>query len=312
MRTLVTVVVSIAVALCLISSPVTAKAAAKPAAKPSAKPAPAPAAKPAPRPAILAPAVPKWNIGDSWKFRSEKNMGKTVTQNLGMFQITMNLSMAETVSTYYVTGTEKIDGEDCYALKVIGNQKMNGTYSTTQVEGESLGGGLAQASTFQGTEYRRISDLAFIKTVMHATGMIQIGGMLASIPVPFESDSITIAKPPIVQLKFPLTTGESWHISSTVTTTTSGTTSDVVTITYSYDSKVIGPSIVIAGDGKKYESVAVSQFGTQTTQSQSAGVSVEEVKGTLFYAPSIGRIVVDEAEGEELLEYVPAEKPKQI
>lgn len=311
MRTLATVVVSVVLVLCLISALVTAEAAPKPPAKPPAKPAPAPAVKPAPRPAILAPAAPKWNIGDSWKFRSEKNMGKTVTQNLGMFQIMMNLSRAETVTTYYVTSTETIDGENCYSLKVIGNQKINGTYSSTPVEGESLGGGLAQSSTFQGIEYRRISDLAFVKNVMHATGLIAIGGMVAGVPLPFESDSITIAKPPVIQLKFPLTTGETWHVSSTITSTTSGTTSDVVTITYSYDCKVLGPSVVIAGDGKKYESVAISQFGTQTTQSQTAGVSVEEVKGTMFYAPSIGRIVVDEAEGEELLEYVPA-KPTKI
>ena len=291
-----TMVLSIALALCLA----TVCVAAEPAENSTGKPAES---------AILVAAAPKWNVGDTWKFRTEKNMGRTVTQNVGIVQVTMTLNMVETETSYYVTGADTVEGEKCYVLGVSGSQKIHGTYSSKQVEGELLGGIVTQTSTFRGSEYRRASDLAFVKSTLHATGTIEIGGGLAGVPTPFESESVTLAKPPVRQLQFPLTTRATWPTASTVTITTSGTTSDTVTINYNYESKVLGPSIVTAGDdGKRYDSIAISQSGTQTTQSQNAGVSLEEIKGTLFYSPIVGNLVADEAEGEKLLEYTPADK----
>lgn len=259
---------------------------------------------------VLAPAAPRWNVGDTWKYATNKPLDRNVTQNLGMFQIGMRLERVETTTTHTVTGTEAVDGEECYSIKIEGNQKITGSYSTTPTQGdaqdEGMSGSLLQTSTFEGFEYRRVSDLAFVKTLVKASGTIEIGGILQGFPVPFQSDSLTVAKPPVKQFTFPLVKGGTWHISSTVTTTTSGTSSDTVVITYNYDSTVLGTDKVTTDDGKTYEAVAIQQEGNQVTQSQNSGISIEPISGKLYFAPSVGNTVLDEAEDQKLLEYTPA------
>jgi hypothetical protein len=255
---------------------------------------------------VLVSSVPKWNIGDTWKYHTNKQLDRMVTQNLGMMQMTMRLNKVETTSSYVVTGAEAIDGEECYTVKINGEQKITGNYNTTPVQGEAMGGELSQNSTFEGFEYRRVSDLAFVKTLVKAKGAIEIGGILQGIPVPFETDSITTSNPPIKQFSFPLVKDDAWHVSSVVTTTTSGASTDTVTITYSYECRVKGKGTVTTANGRQYEAVVIQQNGTQTTQSQNSGVSIDSIDGKLYFAPSVGNTVLDEAEGQELLEYIPA------
>ena len=259
-------------------------------------------------PEVLAETVPTWNIGDRWEFLTEKTLDRTVIQRLGLFEITMTLEKVRNTTSYVVSGTESMDGEECYAVNVSGNQEIVGIYSTAPTQGGAAGGNLVQTSTFEGTEYRRITDLAFVKAVLRSRGTIEIKGALADIPVPFESDSITVASPPVSLFRFPLVKGDSWRVSSAMTTVASGASSDSIVTTLNYDCKVIGPQTVTVSGGKTYECVAISQKGTQTVQSQSSGINIDDIKGTLLFSPTVGNRVRDEAEGEELLAYTPAEK----
>ncbi|MBI4832155.1 MAG: hypothetical protein HY801_11530, partial [Candidatus Lindowbacteria bacterium] len=99
--------------------------------------------------------VPKWNVGDTWKYHSEKALDRTVTQGAGLLQITMTLKKAENNTSYTVADTQNVGGEDCYVVRVSGDQKITGTYNTMPIQGEAAAGDLAQTSTFEGSEYRR-------------------------------------------------------------------------------------------------------------------------------------------------------------
>ncbi|MBI5115371.1 hypothetical protein HZA56_02755 [Candidatus Poribacteria bacterium] len=255
--------------------------------------------------------VPKWNAGDTWKYHSEKSLDRTVTQGAGVVQVTMTLKKAENNTSYTVTGTGKMEDEDCYIVRVSGDQKITGTYNTAPIEGESIAGNLAQTSTFEGIEYRRVSDLAFVRAEIRSKGMIEIAGELGASPMPFDTTSITIASPPVKQFQFPLVKGDTWHVASVLTTTTSGAAPDSVVTTFNYDCKVLEPRKVTLDNGKTFECVAVSQAGAQTTQSHNSGINIESVNGILFYAPSVRNRVKDEAEGEILAEYATAEIPKE-
>jgi hypothetical protein len=140
---------------------------------------------------VLLAAAPVWNIGDAWNFEANKKLDRVITQNLGMLAITMSLSKMEASSSHTVMGMETVNGEECYALKIAGRQNITGTYETSQEQSESMGGDIIQKSTFEGIEYRRVTDLAFVKSVLKASGTIEIGGILQGFPVPFQSDSIT-------------------------------------------------------------------------------------------------------------------------
>jgi len=254
-------------------------------------------------PAVVAEAVPTWNVGDRWKFRTEKDLDRTVTQRLGSFEITMTLNNVKNTTSYTVAGRETVEGEDCYAVTVAGNQELAGIYGTTPAETGAAAGSLVQKSTFEGTEYRRTNDLAFVKLVMRSKGTIEIKGPLAGAPTPFESDSITIANPPVSLFRFPMVEGDRWRVSSALTTVTSGASSDSIVTTFNYDCRVIGAQSVRLANGTTHECVAISQKGTQTVQSQHSGINIDGITGTLFFAPTVGNRVLDEAEGEELLDY---------
>jgi hypothetical protein len=249
--------------------------------------------------------APKWNVGDTWKYHSEKVLDRTVTQGAGVVQVTMTLRKAENNTCYTVSGTGKMEDEDCYIVRVGGDQKIAGTYNTAPIEGESVSGNLVQTSTFEGIEYRRVSDLAFVRAELRSKGTIEIGGELGASPMPFDATSITVASPPVKQFQFPLVKGDSWHVASVLTTTTSGTSPDSVVTTFNYDCRVLEGQKVALENGKTYECAAISQAGTQTTQSHNAGIDIEPVNGILFFAPSIRNRVKDEAEGEILVEYSP-------
>ncbi|UCD56312.1 MAG: hypothetical protein JSV16_10790 [Candidatus Hydrogenedentota bacterium] len=254
---------------------------------------------------VLAETAPTWNTGDNWKFRTEKDLDRTVIQNLGLLEITMRLDKVTSTTSYTVAGTETLEGEECYVLRFTGDQRIIGEYNTKPAEGETAGGDLVETATFEGSEYRRTSDLAFVKAIIRSKGVIEIGGLLGGSPTPFESNSITNANPPIRQFQFPMIKGDSWHISSALTTSTSGTSSDSVVTTFSYDCRVIGRRTIRLDNGETYECVAISQEGTQTTQSQNSGINIDDIRGALFFAPAVGNKVRDEAEGQELLEYAP-------
>ncbi len=261
---------------------------------------------------ILVEAAPQWDVGDTRKYHADKPLDTVVTQNLGPLQITMRLENVETTSSSTVSGRETIDGIDCYTLKITGEQKITGRYDTAPSQDEALRGDILQQSSFEGVEYRRVSDLAFVKTTMKASGTIEIGGILQAIPVPFQSDSITTADPPVKQFKFPLLKGDTWHISSVVTTTSTGTSSDTVVITFNYDSKAVGKGVATVDGGKTFDCAVIHQEGTQTTQSQNAGVTIAPINGNLYFSPLVGNVVIDEAEGQELIEYAPAEQTQHV
>jgi hypothetical protein len=217
----------------------------------------------------------------------------------------MALNKVGSTMSYTVTGTASTEGEECYTVSIAGNQVITGTYSTTPVQGEATSGNLVQTEAISGTEYRRISDLAFVRADIRSTGTVELGGGLAGLPAPFDNTSVTVAKPPVQVVRFPLAKGDSWRISSVLTTVTSGTTSDSTVTTLNYLCTVIGPQSVTIDNGTSYDCIAISQDGTQTVQSQNAGINIDAIKGNLYFAPSVGNRVRDEAESEELLTFTP-------
>ena len=62
-------------------------------------------------PVVLAERVPKWNVGDTWTFRTEKDLDRTVTQGTGLFEVSMKLNRVENTMTYAVAGTANAEGE---------------------------------------------------------------------------------------------------------------------------------------------------------------------------------------------------------
>lgn len=262
-------------------------------------------------PAVLVEKVPEWNVGDSWRFRVEKKLDRTVTQGVGMLQITMRLQKVESTMTFTVTGISDAEGEKCYTVSVSGSNRITGSYSAAQFQGETSGGELVQQAEVDGTEYRRMSDLAFVRADLRSRGSIQLSGMLGGLATPYESNEITIASPPAQLLKFPIVEGGKWRVSSTLTTTASGTAPGSAITTFNYDCEVLGLKTTTLKGGESYECVAISQRGTQTIQLQGSGINIEDVDGIMFFAPSIGNRVRDEAEGEELLEYVEGARPDE-
>lgn len=254
-------------------------------------------------PAVLAESAPKWEVGDSWRYWTEKDLDRTITQGAGMLEISMNLEKVENTMTYTVTGTAEAEGEECYVLKVRGTQKITGNYSTMSFEAESAGGTLVQQAEIEGTDYRRLEDLAFVRAELRSRGTIQLGGGLAGMPTPFEWHAIMIANPPAQLLRFPMVEGEKWRVNTSLSTNSSGSTSGSSITTFNYECEALGLRTVTLQNGESYECIAISQKGSQTTQSQDAGINIDDVDGILFFAPSIGNRVKDEAEGEELVEY---------
>jgi hypothetical protein len=262
-------------------------------------------------PKVLAESVPKWNVGDSWSFRVDKNLDRTVTQGAGILQISMTLNKVENTMNYTVTGIADAEGEQCYVVKLTGTNKVKGIYSTAQITGESAGGTLVQQANIEGMECRRVSDLAFVRAELRSKGTIQLGGALGGMPTPYETHEITVANPPAQLLRFPLIEGDKWRVSSVLSTSASGTSSDSVVTTFNYDCEVRGLQTVALENGDSYECIAISQKGTQTIQSQNSGINIEDVDGVLFFAPEIGNRVRDDAEGEELLNYMKGESPSE-
>lgn len=254
-------------------------------------------------PAILVESAPEWNVGDTWQFRIEKDLDRTVTQGAGLLEITMHLNKVVSTLSYTVEGITDAEGERCYMVRVAGSQTITGTYSATQLQGEKDGGPLTQKSTIEGTECRRTSDLAFVRAELRSTGSVELGGGLGGLPAPFQSHSITIANPPVQVLRFPLVEGEKWRVSTSLRTTASGSSTDSIVTTFNYICEVLGRRTITLENGETYECIAISQRGTQTTHSQNSGINIDNVNGSLFFAPSIGNRVKDEAEGEELLQY---------
>lgn len=252
---------------------------------------------------ILIESPPEWQTGQSWTFKTEKPLDRTATQNAGVLVITTRLERIIGTTTYTVTGTQPANGHACYVLQVAGDQQITGRYSTTPIEGETITGNLVQQSTFEGKEYRRISDLAFVKASLHSKGTIEIGGALSGMPTPFNTETVMVANPPVQQFRFPLMKNSVWQVSSVVTTTSSGTTTDSLVNTYNYTCKVLGPRTITLDSGDSYDCIAVSQQGAQTTQSASSGISIEDITGNLFFAPSVGYFVKDEAEGQQLQQF---------
>ena len=259
-------------------------------------------------PEVLAQAAPVWNVGDTWRFRVGKDLDRTVTQGAGMLQISMRLDRVENTMTYVVTGTGEAEGGPCYVLSVSGNQKLTGDYSVGQIQGETSAGTLVQQSTIQGKEYRRTEDLAFVRAELRSTGTIQLAGALGGFPVPFESHSVTTTDKPAQLLKFPLVEGDKWLVSSSLNTASSGTSSDSIITTFNYECSVLGKKTITLENGETHSCIAISQNGTQTTQSQNSGINIDNISGTLYYSPAAGNRVRDEAEGEELLGHIKGEE----
>ena len=258
-------------------------------------------------PTTLLESAPEWNVGDTWQYTLEKDLDRTVTQGAGLLQITMRLAKVVSKMTYTVEGVTDTESEPCYLLGVTGSQTITGTYSAMQLQGEAIAGSLTQKSIVEGIECRRTSDLAFVRAELSSTGDIELGGSLGGLPTPFSSQSITIANPPVQILRFPLVEGEKWRVSNTLSTSASGSSTDSIVLTFNYNCEVLGRRTLTLDNGDTYECIAISQQGTQTTQSQNSGVSIENIDGTLFFAPSIGNRIRDEAEGEELMQYSAAE-----
>ena len=255
-------------------------------------------------PAVLVEKVPEWNIGDSWQFRVEKKLDRTVTQDAGILKTTMRVEKVESTMTYVVTGTTRVQEDECYVVRVRGASKITGSYNVIQVQGDSSRGEFVQDAKVDGTESRRVSDLAFVKADLRSLGSITLSGMLGGIATPYESREITVADPPARLLKFPLVEGDKWRVASTLTTSSSGTSTGSATTTFNYECEVLGRRSTTLEDGESYDSVAISQKGTQTIQLQDSGINIEDVDGDLFFAPSIGNRVRDDAEGEQLLEFI--------
>ena len=255
-------------------------------------------------PAVLVEKVPEWNIGDTWRFRAEKKLDRTVTQDAGILKITMRIEKIESEMTYAVTGTARVQGDECYVVSVRGASKITGSYNVMQVQGDFSRGEFVQNSEVEGTECRRVGDLAFVKADLRSLGSIRLSGMLGGIATPYESREITIADPPARLLKFPLVEGDKWRVASTLTTSSSGTSAGSAITTFNYECEVLGRRSTTLESGESYDSVAISQKGTQTIQLQDSGVNIEDVDGVLFFAPSIGNRVRDDAEGEQLLEFI--------
>ena len=261
-------------------------------------------------PAVLVEKVPEWNIGDSWRFRVEKKLDRTVTQDAGILKIVMRVEKVESEITYVVTGTTRAEGDECYVVSVRGANTITGSYNVMQVQGDSSRGEFIQNSKVEGTECRRTADLAFVKADLRSQGSITLSGMLGGIATPYESREITIADPPARLLKFPLVEGDKWRVASTLTTSSSGTSTGSATTTFNYECEVLGRRSTALDNGKSYDTVAISQKGTQTIQLQGSGVNIEDVDGILFFAPSIGSRVRDDSEGEQLLEFIGGSLPQ--
>ncbi len=201
---------------------------------------------------VLAQNAPVWNVGDTWRFRVGKDLDRTVTQGAGMLQISMRLDKVENTMTYVVTGTGEAEGGLCYVLSVSGNQKLTGDYSVGQVQGETSAGTLVQQSTIQGKEYRRTEDLAFVRAELRSTGTIRLAGALGGFPVPFESHSVTTTDKPAQLLKFPLVDGDKWLVSSSLSTASSGTSSDSIITTFNYECSVLGKKTITLENGETH------------------------------------------------------------
>jgi hypothetical protein len=260
-------------------------------------------------PNVLIESVPKWNVGDSWTYRVEKSLDRTVTQGAGMLQVSMTLQKVENTMTYTVTGIADAEGEKCYVVRLTGSNKITGIYSSSGIMEGAASGALVQQAEIEGMECRRLSDLAFVRAEFRSKGTIQLDGPLGGIPTPYETHEITVANPPARLLKFPLVEGDKWRVSSALSTTASGTASESVVTTFNYECEVLGLQTTTLGNGDSYECIAISQKGTQTITSQNSGINIEDVNGILFFAPAVGNRVRDSAEGEELRSYRIAETP---
>jgi hypothetical protein len=256
-------------------------------------------------PAVLISDAPAWNIGDTWRFHTQNGLDRTLIQGSGLSQVGLRPAKVEATLTYTVEDLSLTDGERCYILDVAGTQEITGSYSAIRLQDESSGGTFTQRTNIRGKEYRRIDDLAFVRAEMHSQGTIRFAGSLAGAPAPFESRTITTADPPAKFIKFPLVEGEKWRVSVHVDTDVSGTTTDSMRTTYSYECETLGLRTISLDNGDEYECIAISQKGTQTIRSKGSGPNVDNVGGTLFFSPAMGNIVRDEAEGKELTAFMP-------
>jgi len=255
--------------------------------------------------------VPVWIAGDTWKYWTVSHKPDVTTQQLagGLMTLTLTQTYISDNTTYTsMSGTFKEESYDTYKQTVSGNADFSGTYYLK----DNLGMGGDENGCFSGTatnngqQYKRISDLAFVKATLTINEVADFYLDCTATPSPSlgtgnagGGPAETVASPPIDDLKFPMKTGLDWDTSSTVSTKINpgtGTEEDHTTV-YQFNNHVNGTKshTVDAGTFTAFE---IYETGTETKDSVQS-----TLEQSAYYAPDVKNFIDKTQDGEKLMQY---------
>jgi len=217
--------------------------------------------------------VPSWRIGDRWTYDGEFDVAQLIASGgvnaqVGMLSGTLNRQVEDIV-------TMTIENRSTLVYEV----RSTGTFGANNVNLDGYSGDLS--IDYESNDLIRVSDLANIRLSMSLDVDFSTFGGWINIDVA-ELTIQTTYDPPQESHDFPISVGESWSTSYTVTTTWSGS-SDYFTIPEDSEDQGGGDwSVVAAGNP------GVSYSGCGTSYNITNYDSDGNVTGFHWYCPAVG------------------------
>jgi len=258
--------------------------------------------------------VPTWVTGDTWKYWTVNHDVFSETQDVKdplfgkLGTVTLTYKYLSDNTTYKVlAGTTQTNGYTTYKMSINGLSAFSGTYHYIDTSGftSDEDGCFSGTQTSTGTQYKQVSDQAFVKADLSAAQTVNFyDGCGATLSPQFGSangqgTSVADADPPLNDLMFPLKTNLEWDTTSTVTTTTTpqGGTATQSIIEYDFHNKVNGTKShsVAAGDFNAFE---IHESGTKTRDG-----NIKALDQSAYYAPDVKNFIDKTQDNEKLMSF---------
>jgi|GEM_PF-5434689 len=255
--------------------------------------------------------VPTLVTGESWKYWTVSHDTTTQTQSVPTIA-TINLyqNYMSDNTTYTVSGNiVKTNGIDTYKESVNGNAVFSGTYDYIDLTGiiGDESGCFAGTGTNTGNQYKRVSDLAFVKASLNvvesATFYVDCTNTVSSLLAPINNQAATSAVDvdvPLNDLQFPMKTGNNWHTSTTITTVSTpagGGQATTTTATYDFDNTVNG-TVTHAVTAGSFTAFEIYESGTVVTDTSS-----KNLEQSVYYAPDVKGTIDKTQDNEKLQQF---------
>jgi len=161
---------------------------------------------------VLANA-PIWAGGEWWQFNTTYTTNEVATMDDGLGgTLTQTTTWVNDITKYTLVTKSTVNTYLCYDCSITGTTRMLGTWTDVNPLFGSISGTFDATATNTGHEYRRTTDLAFVKSQIHSSVTVHTyddtGTEMMGSPSTQNQDGTTTANVPLVQFQFPLHTDD--------------------------------------------------------------------------------------------------------